>query len=106
MGFERVGEGHVQQLALALREITGVAVALGGETELTEDAVGLAIDFLVEVGERAQMRGLALAGKDRQRHVVERGEIIENVDQLEAAGDAGLHALGRGQPRDVLSAER
>ena len=52
------------------------------------------------------MRGLALAGEDRQRHVVERGEIVEDVDELEAAGDAGLHALGHGQPRDVLALER
>ena len=64
------------------------------------------IDVVVEMGERGQMRGLALAGEDRQRHVVERGEIVEHVDQLEAAGDAGLHALGHGQPRDVLAAER
>ena len=39
------------------------------------------------------MRGLALAREDRQRHVVEGGEIVEHVDELEAAGDAGLDAL-------------
>ncbi len=86
-------------------EIAGVVVALGRQAELAEDAVGLAGDGVVEMGERAQMRGLALAREDRQRHVVEGGEIVEYVDQLEAAGDAGLHALRHGRPRDVLAPE-
>ena len=57
------------------------------------------------MGERAEVRGLALAGEDRQRHVVEGCEIVEHVDELEAARDAGAHALRPRGPRDVLAAE-
>ena len=51
------------------------------------------------------MRGLALAREDRQRHIVEGGEIVEHVDELEAARDAGLDAFGHGENGDVLTLE-
>ena len=70
--LQGIGQRHVQQLALALGEIAGVVVAFGGETELAEDAVGLALTASSRWASEPQMRGLALAGEDRQRHVVER----------------------------------
>ena len=44
--------------------------------------------------ERREVSGLALAREDRQRDVVEGGQIVEQVHELEAARDAGAHALG------------
>ena len=95
LGLQGIGKGHVKQLALALRQVAGVVVAFRGEAELTQDAVGLGRDGVVEVRQRHQTRGLALAREDCQRDVVEGGKIVEQVDDLEAAGDACLDPLGR-----------
>ena len=91
--LQGIGERDIEQLAFALGEVAGIVAALCCKAELAEDRIGLIGDGMIEVGEPAQMRGLALAREDRQRHVVEGGEIVEDVDELEAAGNSGPDAL-------------
>ena len=103
--LQGIGERDIEQLAFALGEVAGIVAALHCKAELVEDPIGLSGDGMIEVSEPAQMRGLALAREDRQRHVIEGGEIVEDVDKLEAAGNSGLDAFGHGETRDVLTLE-
>ena len=94
---QRVGERHVEQLALALREAAREhrCACRAGRTGRARRSASLRTS-LIEVGERRRCRGLAFAREDRQRDIVEGGELVEQVDDLEAARDAGLDALGHG----------
>ena len=103
---ERIGERHVEQLALALREVAGLHVALARKPELLEHRVGLGAHVAVKMRERGHVAALALAGEDRERHVFESGKVVEKVHELEAAGDARLHELGHGGPGDVPAVEK
>ena len=58
------------------------------------------------IGEGAHRRRLALAREDRQRNVVEHGHAIEQIDDLKAARNAGLDALGHCRKRDVVAFEQ
>src|SRR5205807_5562535 len=55
-------------------------------------------DAAIPPGEREELPGLALAGEDREGDVVETGELVEEVHELEAARDPGpdptVHGLG------------
>src|SRR5581483_3105264 len=55
---------------------------------------------------RHQICGLALARKDGERDVVERREVIEQVDDLEAARNSRLDAIGHADVGDVVAPEQ
>src|SRR5258706_381010 len=59
----------------------------------------------VGVREREQPPRAALAGEDRERHVVVHAELIEQVDELEAPRDAELDLAVDGGARDVRALE-
>ena len=63
---------------------------------MAKHGIGFGAHRVIEVRERRQIGGLALAREDRQRHIVERGQVVEQVDDLEAARDSRLDALGHG----------
>src|SRR5262245_3182678 len=102
---QRIGHGDVEELALALRQPAGRGAALAREAELLEHVEGLAPDVLIVVGERRDPHDLAFAREDRQRHVVEDREPVEQIDDLEAARDARLDPLLHGGGGDVLALE-
>ena len=62
-------------------------------------------DRLLAIGQGEEPACHPLAGEDRQRHVVEQRQLVEEVDDLEAARDAGLDAGVHVLFRDVLAAE-
>src|SRR5439155_24671965 len=105
LGPERIGERYVAQLAPALREAAGKLVALPGKPELVEHRVGFPRHLAVAAGERRNVAGLAFAGKDRQRDVVEGGKVVEQIYELEAARNSCLDALVHLGVADVLALE-
>src|SRR5215475_11083078 len=105
LGFERVGDGHVQQLALALAEPACHHFGLGGQTELLEHGHGLLPDGAVRIRQREELPGLALTREDGQREVVERAQLIEEVNELKAPRDPLPDLLVDGIPRDVGALE-
>src|SRR6266516_2597330 len=103
---QRIGDGDVEQLALALRQAAGRHRALVGKPELAKHVEGLAADVPVAVRKRRDFCDLALARENRQRDVVKNGKRVEQIDDLEAAGDARPDAfidLGEG---DVFALEQ
>src|SRR5215472_6834095 len=104
-GLERVGDGHVQQLALALAEPARHHPGLGGQTELLEHGHGLLPDGPVRIRQREELPGLAVTREDGQREVIERAQLIEEVDELEAPRHPLPGFLGDGIPRDVSALE-
>ena len=73
--------------------------------QLVKDFGGLLPHRPVALGQGEELSRLALAGEDRQRHVVEGGELVEQVDELEAPRDPGPDALVDGLMGDVGPAE-
>src|SRR3981189_942104 len=67
--------------------------------------VGFPRHLAVAAGERCNIAGLAFAGKDRQRDVVEGGEVVEQIHELEAARNSCLDALGHRGVANVLALE-
>src|SRR5512140_581731 len=104
-GPERVGHGDVEQLALPLGDAPRQRERLRLQPELAQDSGRLAPDLSVVVGEGEEEARLALAREDRKRDVVEQGQLVEEVDDLEAARDAGGDAAVDGGPGHVLAAE-
>src|SRR6266542_4157508 len=105
LGAERVGHGDVQQLAFALAEPARYHPRLARQAELLEHRHGLVPDGSVRVRQREQLPRLAVPREDSQREVVERAEIVEEVDELEAPGDASGDLLVDGLARDVRPLE-
>src|SRR3954469_9157096 len=95
--LEGVGDGHVEQLALSLGDPAGQRLRLGLQPELPQDVVRLLPDAALVIGQREELLRLALAREDRERDVVEHRQLVEEVDDLEAARDPrldpGLHRL-------------
>src|SRR5262249_34017877 len=85
---QRIGHRDIEQLALALRQPPGRHAAHAGKTELVQHVEGLAAHVAVVVRDRRDLYDLALAREDRQRDVVKNAEGVEQIDDLEAAGDA------------------
>src|SRR6266536_1390146 len=108
--LERVGDRHVEQFALPLRDSAGRSRRLALQAELAEDVERLLPDGVMEIGQRPEEARQPLAGKDGERHVVEDRQLVEEVDDLEAARDAGLDAAVHrlvgdiGAPKENLSA--
>src|SRR6266446_3538515 len=102
---QRIGDGHVEQLALSLRDAAGQLERLPLQPELAEDPEGLLPDRVLAIGQREEAARLALAREDGQAHVVEQGQLVEEVDDLEAARDARLDPALHGLRGDVLTAE-
>src|SRR5712692_7691822 len=98
---QRVGDGHVEELALALREPARDHPRLPLEAELLEDTARLVAHGAVGVGEREELLRLAVAGEDGEGHVVERAELVEEVHELEAPRDAQLDLPVDGRRRDL-----
>src|SRR5215813_11892449 len=87
LGLERVGDGHVEELPLALGEAAREHARLWEQPELLENASCLAVYLRIGVGEGEEATRLALPGEDGQGHVVHGRELVEEVDELEAPGD-------------------
>src|SRR2546422_6109483 len=87
---ERVRHRHVEQLALALRQLAGRDVPLGREAEFLQHAERLVPRPAIELHQRRTPTDLSFPREDRQPDVVQRGEQVEQVDDLKAAGDPGL----------------
>src|ERR671922_49475 len=85
---QRISDGNVEQLALALRQAAGQNGALFHKSELAKHVEGLAADVLIAIGKRGDFYDLALARENRQCDVIKNAECIEQIDDLEAAGDA------------------
>src|SRR5262249_62371599 len=98
-------EGYVKQLALALGKAARKLVAFAGKPELGEHGVSFGRHGAVPLSECRQVPRLAVAREDRQRHIVEGTEIVEQVHQLKAARDARLDALGHGVSCDTVASE-
>ena len=96
-----IGDRNVEQLALALRETSRRNLALVFEPELTQHLERLPPHVRVVVRQDRHLHRLALAREDRQRDVVEYGEAVEQVDDLEAPGDPRLDAFRDRRERDV-----
>src|SRR2546426_2520139 len=103
--LERVGNGHVEQLALSLGDAAGEVLRFQIQPEVVEDVVRFVPDRSVVIRQREEPAGLSLAGKDGQRHVVDDRQLVEEVDDLEAPGDAALDAVLHRLASDVLAAE-
>src|SRR4030081_408127 len=106
LGPQRIGHGDVEQLALALRQAPRQHGAHALEAELPEHVEGLVADVLVVLGQRGDLHGLAIAREDRHRDIVENGQPVEQVDDLEAARNAGLDPFVHGRERDVVALEQ
>src|SRR5436190_5693284 len=85
---QRISHGDVEQLAFALRQPAGQHAAHAGKTELAQHVQGLAAHVAVVVGDRRDLCDLALAREDRQRYGGGNAERGEQIEDLEAAGDA------------------
>src|SRR5436190_8448728 len=81
---ERVRDGDVEELALALRDAAREHLGLPLEAEEPEDLERLVPHGVVGARERGELPGLALAREDRQRDVVERAQLVEQVHELKA----------------------
>src|SRR5262249_42406515 len=103
---QRIGNGDVEQLALALRQTAGRHGALAGKTELAKHVEGLPADVLVVVRKRRDLHHLALARENRQCDIVEDRKRVEQIDDLEAAGDARPDALVDLCEGDVFALEQ
>src|SRR5215468_3475739 len=101
LGLEGVGNGHVEELALPLREAAREHASLGQEAELLEDAGGFAAHLGIGVGEGEEATRLALPGEDGQGHVVHGRELVEEIDELEAPGDPHRDLLVDARRGDV-----
>src|SRR5712664_888902 len=103
--LQSVGDGYVEQLALALRDDAGQLRALRLQPELAEDLERLIPHLVVASGQGEEPARHALAGEDGERHVVVERKLVEEVHDLEAPRDAGLDAAVHRQRGDVLAAE-
>src|SRR2546423_1505542 len=103
--LERVGDGHVEQLPLSLRDAARQLLRLQVEAELPEDVVRFLPDGGVVIGEGEEPARLSFAGQDGQRDVVDDGQLVEEVDDLEAARDARLDPVLHRLTGDVLAAK-
>src|SRR5262249_18347013 len=90
---KRVSDRHVQELALAVRDRAGSDPRLAVETELAQYVVRLVPHGPIAVCELHEVARLALARENRQRDVVAEGELVEQVDELEASRDPRLDPL-------------
>src|SRR5262249_21018460 len=103
---ERIGDCYVEQLALPLRQTAGEHLGLVAQAEFAEHLKRLRTDLVIMLGKRRHLHRLALAGEDRERHIVEHREAVEQIDDLEAAGDPRLDAIGDGRRSDVAVLEQ
>src|SRR6185369_13080159 len=92
-------------LALALGQAARGRAGAGVEAELLEHRDRLVPHRGVRGREREQPAGAALAGEDREGHVVVHAELVEQVDELEAPRDAELDLVVDGGARDVRPLE-
>src|SRR5436309_2643351 len=76
------------------------------EPEDVQDLRGLLPDGAVGLGQGQELPGLALAREDRQRHVVERAQLVEEVHELEAPRDPRADPLVDRLAGDVGVAEQ
>ena len=107
LGFKRIGQRDVEQLALALREIRApLPSRLAARPNWPSTASASSVTAWSRCASSRRCSGLALAREDRQRDVVERGQIVEQIHELEAARDAGLDALRHRRVRDVFALEQ
>src|SRR5437764_1209619 len=67
------------------------------------DALPIFPDRAVVIRQSEEPAGLSLAGKDGERHVVDDRQLVEEVDDLEAPGDAALDAVLHRLVRDVFA---
>src|SRR2546426_7949230 len=103
--LERVGDGNVEQLPLSLRDAARQLLRLEVEPELPEDVVRFLPDGAVVIGEGKEPARLSFAGEDGQRDVVDDGQLVEEIDDLEAARDARLDTVLHRPASDLLAAE-
>src|SRR5438067_1025223 len=103
--LERVGDRHVEELSLALRDAAGEARLLRHQPEEAQGLQRLPPYGPVAIRQRPELPRLSLPGKDGKRDVVEDRQLVEEVDDLEAAGDAGLDAALHGGLGHVFPAE-
>src|SRR5262249_42881150 len=90
--LERIGDRHVEELALALRDSASQSRGLCLQPELAKDVERLLPDVTVVIGQRPEVAGHPFARKDGERDVVGARQLVEEVDDMEAARDAGLDA--------------
>src|SRR6266511_2796018 len=105
LGLERIGDRDVEQLALAVGDCAGKHHCRAVEAEAAQHVVRLRPYGVVAARQRCQVERLALAREDGERDVVGTGEVIEQVDDLEAPRDARLDALVRRLAGDVVVLE-
>src|SRR5262249_45286535 len=103
--LQRVGDRHVEELALALRDAAGQSRRLFLQPELAKDLESLLPDDVMAVRERPEVAGQSFAGKDGERHVVQHRQLVEEIDDLEAPRDPGLDSAGDGLVGDILAPE-
>src|SRR5439155_10884996 len=84
------------------RQYAGVVL----EAELAEHVVGLGANLLVVLREHRHLHSFALAREDRQCDIIEYGQAVEQVHDLEAARDPGLDPLVNGGERDIVALEQ
>ncbi len=92
VGRARPGDGH--ELALALAEVTGVAVAEVGDADEVERALHGAV------------RGRALDAEGRGADVLLDGEVVVELERLEGTSEAAAHALVGPEAVDPLAVEQ
>src|SRR5205823_13889590 len=99
------GDADLECALLGIGEHGGRRAAATGEADRLDDPVRA----LGRVAQPAQPlpEGVAVPERpeDRAAHVVEHGEVVENVADLEAAAEAAAVDLEGPQPRDVLALE-
>src|SRR6266852_3130784 len=102
---QRERDGDVEQLPLPLRDAAGELSRADRQPELAEDLERLLPDGAVKVGQGEELSRQVLAGEDRERHVVQERQLVEQVDELEAARDAGVDPVVDRQAGHLRAAE-
>src|SRR5258706_90977 len=88
-----ISDRNVKELALALRESSGRNRGLPRESELTQHLERLPQHIVVVGRQSRHLYRLALAREHRQGDIVENRKPVEQVDDLEAAGNPRLDPL-------------
>src|ERR1700674_594886 len=102
---ECIGDCDIEEFALPLSEAACRHVALSGKTKLAEYHIRFRSHGVIEVSERCDIPRLALAGENRKRDVFEGRKIVEQVYELETAGDPRLDSLGHRGVGHILALE-
>src|SRR6516225_635817 len=105
-GTQSIGDGNVEELALTLRQTSGRSRGFARQPELTQHIERLATYIAVVVGQSCHLHRLAVAGEYRERHIVEGRKAVEQVDDLETAGNACCYPLRDCGKRDIATFEQ